>query len=67
MKWKLTAVYHDFRAQDGNDRWGSEFDLSVARKLGDRYGILLKGAFFSGDDPAFSDVTKLWLQLTAGF
>ncbi|MBT8079097.1 MAG: alginate export family protein [Gammaproteobacteria bacterium] len=65
--WKLTAIYHDFRAQDGGARWGSELDVSVARKLGDRYGLLLKAALFSADEPPFSDVSKLWLQLTAGF
>jgi hypothetical protein len=67
QKWKLTAVYHDLTAQDGDAEWGTELDLSLGRKLGDRYGILLKGAFFSADDPAYTDTTKLWLQLTAAF
>ena len=67
QKWKLTAVYHDFSAQDGSADWGSEFDISFGRKLGDRYGILLKGAFFNADHASYTDTTKLWLQLTAGF
>ena len=67
QKWKLTAVYHDFSAQDGSADWGSEFDISFGRKLGDRYGILLKGAFFNANHASYTDTTKLWLQLTAGF
>ncbi len=65
--WKLSATWHSFAAADGPADWGSEIDFSASRPLGDRYGLLLKAAFFDADDPAFSDVTKLWVMLTAGF
>lgn len=67
QKWKFQAVYHDFSAAAGTANWGSEIDLAASRSLGDRYSLLLKGAFFSADDAAFRDVTKLWVQLVANF
>ena len=66
--WNLTGVYHDFSAESGSGDYGREFDVSVARSLGQRYGVLFKGAFFSADSAAsFSDTTKLWIQFTAAY
>ena len=65
--WSVTGVYHDFAAETGGGDYGSEIDLSASRKLGERYGLLIKAAFFSGDAPGFPDTTKLWLQLTAAY
>ena len=67
QKWKFQAIYHDFSAAAGSADWGTEIDLAASRSLGDRYSLLLKGAFFSADDAAFRDVTKLWVQLVANF
>ena len=47
--WNLTGVYHDFSAETGGIDYGGELDVSVGRKLGGRYGVLFKGAFFSAD------------------
>jgi hypothetical protein len=67
-KWNLTAVYHDFAADTGGFDHGSEIDLSAARKLTDRYGLLLKGAFFSADSTSpLTDTDKLWVMLTASY
>ena len=67
-KWKLTAVYHDFAADTGGGDHGTEIDLSAARKLSDRYGLLLKGAFFSADSAStLTDTDKLWVMLTASY
>ncbi len=67
-KWSLVAVYHDFAADIGGDGYGDEFDVSASRKFTDRYGLLLKGAFFSADSgSAFTDTTKLWVMLTAEY
>lgn len=65
--WGFTLVYHDFSAESGGDDFGSEIDLSAGRSLGERYKLLLKLAAFDSDDPAYSDTTKAWLMLTAGF
>ncbi len=65
--WNLSLRYHDFRADAGSDRWGSEIDASASRKLGDNLSLLLKAAFFNADSSSFDDTTKLWLMLTASY
>lgn len=65
--WGLTGVYHDFSAETGGGDYGTEFDLSGARKLSEHYGVLIKAAFFSGDAAGFPDTTKFWLQFTANY
>ncbi|MGI9271966.1 MAG: alginate export family protein, partial [Woeseiaceae bacterium] len=67
-KWNLTGVYHDFTAETGSGDFGTEFDVSAARKLSSRYGLLLKAAFFSADSGATqTDTDKIWLMLTASY
>ena len=66
-KWNLQLIYHDFSAETGSTDFGTEIDLSAGRKLGDRYGLLLKAALFDADDAAYVDTTKVWVMLTAGF
>lgn len=65
--WTFNGTWHDFTAESGGGDWGSELDVSASRKLGSRYGLLLKAALFDAGSPAYSDVTKAWLMLTAGF
>lgn len=67
-KWNLTGVYHDFTAETGSGSYGTEFDVSAARKLSGHYGLLLKAAFFSADSGATQvDADKIWLMLTASY
>jgi hypothetical protein len=67
-KWNLTGVLHDFSAEAGNGDFGSELDLSAARKLGNHYALLLKAAFFSADsNSSLTDTDKFWLMLTASY
>ena len=69
-KWSLTGVYHDFSSETGSSDYGKEFDLSAGRKLGERYGLLFKGAFFSADSSsplAKVDTNKFWIMLTASY
>ncbi len=65
--WNLQLIYHDLSAEAGGDDYGTELDLSLARKLGERYGLLLKLASFDADSNAFFDTNKLWLMLTANY
>jgi hypothetical protein len=67
--WNLQAVYHDFSSEAGSSDFGTEFDIAAARKLGDRYGLLLKAAFFNADSAAtsFVDTNKFWIMLTANY
>ena len=66
-KWGLTGVYHDFSAETGSGDFGTEFYVSVGRKLTDNYSLLFKGAFFSSDDVAYPDTNKFWIMLTASY
>jgi len=66
-KWNFQLIYHDFTAETGGGSYGDEIDFSANRKLGDRYGLLLKIASFSADDAPFVDTTKFWLMLTASY
>ncbi len=65
-KWNLAGVYHDFSAEAGNADWGTEINVSAGRSLGDRYGIVLKGAFYSADQWA-TDTDKFWVMLTGRY
>lgn len=65
--WVAKGVWHDLTAESGLADWGTEVDLSLERRFGDRYGLLLKAARFDADSPAFSDVSKYWLMLTASY
>ncbi len=69
-KWSITGVYHDFSPETGTSDYGTEFDFSAGRKFGGRYGLLLKGAFFSADSSsplANVDTNKFWVMLTASY
>ena len=65
--WSFQLVYHDFAAESGSEDYGSEIDLSAGRGFGDRYKLLLKLAMFNADSAAYTDTTKAWLMLSAGF
>jgi Alginate export len=69
-KWNLTTVYHDFSSDTGSSDYGDELDVAAGRKLNDRYGLLLKGAFFSADSSSpltNVDTSKFWVMLTASY
>ena len=66
-KWNLTGVYHDFSSEAGSIDYGTEFDLSAGTKLTDNYGILFKGAFFSGETGGIPDTSKFWIMFTANY
>jgi len=69
-KWSLTGVYHDFSAETGSSSYGNEFDFAAGRKFNERYGLLLKGAFFSADSssPLINvNTNKFWVMLTASY
>jgi hypothetical protein len=68
--WNLTGVYHEFSSEFGSFDYGDEFDVSAGVKLGERYGLLLKGAFFSHDSSSpleKVDTNKFWVMLTAAW
>ena len=56
----LTGVYHDFRAVDGGDRYGSELGASVVYSPMDKLKLQAKAARYFADELA-TDTTKFWL------
>jgi hypothetical protein len=66
-KWNLTGVYHDFSSEVGSVDYGKEFDLSAGTKISDNYGVLFKGAFFSGETGGIPDTSKFWIMFTANY
>jgi hypothetical protein len=66
-KWNLTGVYHDFSSEASSVDYGTEFDLAAGTKLTDNYGVLFKGAFFSGETGGIPDTNKFWIMFTANY
>lgn len=64
--WTGQAVWHDFSAEATGADYGSELDLSVSRKLAQRYELLVKYADYDAD-ALFTDTAKFWIQLAASF
>jgi hypothetical protein len=74
---KLIGIYHQFQSDAASYDYGSEIDVAYSYKINKNLGLLLKGAFFSGDDavpesenPVLKnayDVTKYWIQFDYKF
>ena len=63
---KLGAVYHDFKAEDSSDAFGTEIDLVATWPVDKQLTLQAKYASFdSDDDSRFSDTDKFWLTLQA--
>ena len=58
-KFGLTAVYHDFSANEGSSDYGTEVDVAVSYPLTPRVGLELKLAAYEADDFA-TDTVKGW-------
>ncbi|ERP92031.1 hypothetical protein Q670_10455 [Alcanivorax sp. P2S70] len=57
--FKLAAIYHDFKSNEGSTDYGTEMDLLVARPIGKHYTVGLKYADYSADDFG-ADTSKYW-------
>jgi len=65
--FKGKDVYHWFDPDHGSADFGEEFDAVVSKKLSDNATVLTKYAYYNGDDDAFADRVKFWLQLTLNY
>lgn len=64
VKWQLR--YHDFRANTGDAKYGTEFDFLATYAAPWKQTFALKGGFYSADD--FSqDASKIWLWTSYSF
>lgn len=65
---KLGAVYHDFRADSGGGKYGTEWDLVATKAFDKNYVLGLKyGGFSSASVPTRVDTNKVWLWAEAKF
>lgn len=63
---KLEAIYHDFRADTGGARYGTEWDLVATRTIGKNYLLGAKYASYRAKTFAV-DTDKFWLYAEAKF
>ncbi|WP_136418294.1 alginate export family protein [Herbaspirillum sp. ST 5-3] len=63
---KLEAIYHDFRADAGSARYGTEWDLVATKAIGKNYLLGVKYGSYRAKDFAV-DTDKLWLYAEAKF
>ena len=61
-KANVTLAYHDFRADEGGDDYGSEIGASLTYPIRDNLNLLVKTARYSADTLA-TDTTKFWVML----
>ncbi len=58
---KLTGFYHDFRADHGGAKYGTEYDAQAVKAINDNFSVTAKYASYRAD--TFSPNTeKIWLQ-----
>lgn len=63
---KLDAVYHDYRADRGNARYGTEWNLQATKPIAKKYLVGIKYASYNAK--TFSvDTDKVWLWGEAKF
>lgn len=58
---RLTAVFHQFKADKGDADYGTELDLAAAYSVSENLRLLAKFADYSADDFAV-DTRRYWLQ-----
>lgn len=63
---RLTAAFHDLRADHGHTDYGREIDVSVAASVTEHLGLLVKFADYRAEGFA-ADTRRLWLQATFAF
>ncbi len=62
----LKAVYHDFKSDIGDVKYGSEWDFLISKKLNKNFTASVKAAFYNADTHA-TDTTKIWFTIGAKF
>lgn len=58
---KLTGFYHDFRADHGGAKYGTEYDAQAVKVINDNVSVTAKYASYRADTMSVN-TEKLWLQ-----
>lgn len=74
LRIPLRFVYHKFDADYGDADYGQEFDIVASKQFGKYWTVLLKYAYYAGQDaaaPALAaanvDIQKFWAQVEFNF
>ncbi|MCC6718357.1 MAG: hypothetical protein IT555_10760, partial [Acetobacteraceae bacterium] len=62
----VQLAWHDFGAEAVSRDYGTEWNVSVSRKVAKRVDVMLKAADYSADTFG-RDTTKLWATATVAF
>lgn len=62
----ISAVYHDFTDDTGNQNYGDEWDFQAMKKFGKHYSVLAKYANYSAESFG-TDTQKIWIQGNVNF
>lgn len=60
------AVYHDFKSDVGDVKYGTEWDFLISKKIGKHFTASVKAAFYNADTHA-TDTNKVWFTIGAKF
>jgi len=60
---KLTAIYHDFQAEDSKADFGTEIDLVATWPINKQFSIQTTYAAFDADSIRYTDTDKAWVTL----
>jgi hypothetical protein len=72
----VSAVYHDFTDDTGNQNYGDEWNFQAVKKFGKHYSVLAKYAYYSADSSdgylgtgasTNTDTQRIWLQGNVSF
>lgn len=63
---KLSAIYHQFEAEEGDIDFGDELNLLATYKFNSHYSVLVKYAKYDADEFS-TDSNRYWLQLLAKY
>lgn len=58
----ILGVYHKFDSDAGSKDYGSEYDIVYTKKVMKDVTMMLKGAVYQAEDPAYVDTTKYWVM-----
>jgi len=62
----LKAIYHDFKSDISDIKYGSEWNFLISKKLNKHFTTSVKAAFYNASTYA-TDTTKIWFTVAAKF
>ncbi len=64
---KVKLFYHNYKANEGDNEYGDELDIAVAKKFGKVNALLKYANYRADDDDSREDAQKIWVQVASKF